>query len=93
MFAKKNSKRVGTSTKVNESGESTFTLMLSGELFSNSLLPPFIIFKAVFGANIMKTWENHKPSRVVTTQTHFQNEFTFCLWLQYVQLPTIVNDW
>ena len=77
-----NAKRVGSSASKIKGDNSTFTLMLAAELFSNFLMPPFIIFKAVFGAKLMEKWLKHVPSRVVFTENHFMNAFTFCLWVQ-----------
>jgi len=54
-------KRVGTSMKYDD--KAGCTVMVSMELLSSQLLPPFIIFKGVFCATLMKKCSHMKKQR------------------------------
>jgi len=52
VLAPKGAKRVGMALKCNE--KEGCTLMVSMEMISSQLLPPFVIFKKKFGIILMK---------------------------------------
>jgi hypothetical protein len=45
--------------------------MVSMELQSLQLLLPFIIFKGVFGATLMKAWQLYEEAEVLFTKKHW----------------------
>jgi len=75
-------KHVGSSMKINEKDE--FTLMVTLDLLSSSLLRPFIIFTGKFGKNLMKKWQHYEGSIVLFTQNHWMTAETNILYLKYI---------
>ena len=82
VVAPKGSKRVGTAIKSNE--KEGCTVMVSMEMISSQLLPPFIIFKGQFGKTLMKKWQNYSKSSVLFTSNHWMTAEINILYLQYL---------
>jgi hypothetical protein len=82
VLAPVGAKSVGSSVKVdNEKAGCTF--MVTMEMISGQLLPPFVVHKGTFGGTLMKKWQMHKGSLVTFTKTHWMTEETAILYLQY----------
>ena len=82
VVAPKGAKRVGTAIKSNE--KEGCTVMVSMEMISSQLLPPFIIFKGQFGKTFMKKWQNYSKSSILFTSNHWITAKTNILYLQYL---------
>ena len=66
VVAPKGSKRVGLSIKCDD--KTGCTVMITMEAISSQLLPPFIIFKGICGAVLMKQWQSYEDATVVLTK-------------------------
>ena len=82
VVAPKGAKRVGAAMKSNE--KEGCTLMVSMEMISSQLLPPFVIFKGQFGKTLMKKWQTYSKSSVLFTSNHWMTAETNILYLQYL---------
>ena len=82
VVAPKGAKRVGAAMKCNE--KEGCTLMVSMEMISSQLLPPFVIFKGQFGKTLMKRWQNYSRSSVLFTSNHWMTAETNILYLMYL---------
>ena len=82
VVAPRGAKRVGTAIKSNE--KEGCTLMVSMEMTSSQLLPPFVIFKGQFGKTLMKKWQHYSRSSVLFTSNHWMTSETNILYLQYL---------
>ena len=82
VVAPKSVKRVGTAIKSNE--KEGCTLMVSMEMITSQLLPPFVIFKGQFGKILMKNWQKYSKSTVLFTSKHWMTSETNILYLQYL---------
>ena len=82
VVAPKGAKRVGAAMKSNE--KEGCTLMVSMEMISSQLLPPFVIFKGQFGKTLMKRWQGYSKSSVLFTSNHWMTAETNILYLQYL---------
>ena len=58
--------------------------MVSMEMLSSQLLPPFMIFKGQFGKKLMKKWQHYSRSSVLFTSNHWMTSETNILYLQYL---------
>ena len=76
------SKRVGTALKCSE--KEGCTVMVSMDMHSSQLLPPFIIFKGNFGKTLMKSWRKYSKSTVSFTSKHWMTAGTNILYLKYL---------
>jgi hypothetical protein len=76
-------KRVGSSVKI-DNEKAGCTSVVSMEMMSGQLLPPFLVHKGTFGGTLMKKWRTHTSSTVVFTVTHWMTEETAILYLQMV---------
>ena len=84
ILARKGSKRVGVSRKLDE--KDGCTLMVSMEMRSSQLLPPFVIFKGGFGKTLMKKWKDYEHGTVLFTQKHWQTEETMKIYVNHLRL-------
>ena len=82
VLAPVGAKRIGSALKIKE--KEGCTVMVSIEMFSSRLLPPFVIFKGVFGATLMTKWQDYKTSAVLFTENHWMTAETNILYLQYL---------
>ena len=57
VLAPEGTKRVGTALKYKE--KEGCTVMVSMEMISSQLLPPFVIFKGKFGKTLMNKWQKY----------------------------------
>lgn len=69
VVAPEGAKRVGTAMKSYE--KEGCTLMVSMEMISSQLLPPFVIFKGQFAKTLMKRWQGYSKSSVLFTSNHW----------------------
>ena len=60
------------------------TLMMSMEMISSQLLPPFVIFKGQFGKTLMKKWQSYSKSSVLFTSNHWMTVETYILYIKYL---------
>lgn len=81
-IAPKGIKRVGFCAKENEKGG--VTLLPTLDMTSSRLLPPLIIFKAKFGARLMKDWSSYTKSFVVFTDSHWMTQHVMLLYFEYL---------
>ena len=58
--------------------------MVSMEMISSQLLPPFVIFKGQFGKTLMKKWQKYSRSTVLFTSNHWMTSQTNILYLRYL---------
>jgi len=58
--------------------------MVSMEMISLQLLPPFMIFKGQFGKTLMMRWQGYSKSSVLFTSNHWMTAETNILYLQYL---------
>jgi OTU-like cysteine protease/DDE superfamily endonuclease len=73
-------KRVGSAAKLDE--KDGCTLMVTMDMSSSQLIPPFLIFKGVFGANLMREWSKYKGATVLFTEKHWQTSATVIIYLE-----------
>ena len=83
LLAPKGAKRVGTAIKCNE--KEGCTLMVSMEMMSSHVLPPFVIFKGEFGKTLMKKWQKYSNSTVLFTSNHWMTVETNILYFKYLK--------
>ena len=83
VLVPKGAKRVGTAIKCNE--KEGCTVMVSMEMISSQLLPPFVIFKGKFGMTLMKKWQKYSESTVLFTQNHWMTAETNILYFKYLK--------
>ena len=59
--------------------------MVSMEMMSSQLLPPFVIFKGEFGKTLMKKWQKYSNSTVLFTSYHWMTVETNILYFKYLK--------
>jgi DDE superfamily endonuclease len=84
VLAKKGSKRVGVARKLDE--KDGCTLMVSMEMKTSQLLPPFVIFKGGFCKTLMKKWKDYEHGTVLFTENHWQTEETMKIYVNHLRL-------
>ena len=84
ILAPKGVKRVGTTAKVDS--KSGCTVLPTMDMLSSTLLPPMIIFKGVFGAQLMEKWSTYSKSMVLFTKKHWMTSECFVLYLKWLML-------
>ena len=82
VLAPEGAKRVGTAIKCNK--KEGCTLMVSMEMISSQLLPPFAIFKGKFGKTLIKKWQTYSKSTVLFTSNHWMTAETNILYFKYL---------
>ena len=84
VIAPKGIKRVGTGLKVDD--KAGCTVLPTMDMLSNRLLPPVIIFNGVLCATLMAQWQNHTPSLVMFTPSHWMVKETFILYVKWLMM-------
>jgi len=67
-----------------ENNKAGVTLLPTLDMIASRLLPPLIIFKAKFGARLMKQWATYTKSFVVFTKTHWMTKHVMLLYFEYI---------
>ena len=75
-------KRVGVALSVNENNG--FSVMITLDIFTNIVLPPFIIFTGVFGDLLMKEYKAITKATALFTETHWMTSATNMLYFKYL---------
>ena len=84
VLEKKGSKRVSVACKLDEIDGCT--LMVSMEMKTSQLLPPFVIFKGRFGKTLMKKWKDYEHGTVLFTENHWQTKETMKIYVNHLRL-------
>ena len=77
-IAPKGIKRVGFSAKEND--KAGVTLLPTLDMMASRLLPPLIIFKAKFGARLMKQWATYTKSFLLFTESHWMTKHVMLIF-------------
>ena len=75
-------KRVGSATQVDD--KAGCTVLPTMDMTSSRLLPPLVIFTGVFGATLMKKWQQYTTSLVMFTEKHWMTSQTFILYISWL---------
>ena len=59
--------------------------MVSMEMITLQLLPPFVIFKGNFWKRFMKQWQEYSKSTVMFTSNHWMTSETNILYLKFIK--------
>ena len=84
VLAPRGIKSVGTACSIPSSDGCT--VMVTMDMRTSQLTPPFIIYKGTFGGTLMKQWERFARGKVVFTKKHWMTSESYILYLQYLRL-------
>ena len=76
------SKNVGTALRYNE--KDGCTVMVTLDMISNRVLPPFLIFAGKFGKTNMKKYNKVTKATVLFTQSHWMTVHTMKIYFKYL---------